>query len=161
MLAGPRAANLLCMSSSDTPSDEIDTVAYAVSFLQAARRLSGPKWEDNHPLVVPFYMLIGFSLENGFKAFLEGRKTDRSLKWFHSHDLSYLRRLCSERMMFLDPVQIEFVEQLSPMHRQHHFRYPQNAAATVLDQPSTAVRITNAILRCIFRAIGGVSRTAD
>ena len=53
------------------PSDEINTIAYAVSFLRAATKLSGPRWEDNNPLVIPFYMLIGFSIENGFKAILE------------------------------------------------------------------------------------------
>ena len=50
------------------PSDEIDTIAYAVSFLRAATKLSDLRWEDNHPLVIPFYMLIVFSIENGFKA---------------------------------------------------------------------------------------------
>ena len=48
------------------PSDEIDTVAYAVSFMKAAKCLAEgeEEWEDNHLLIVPFYMLIGFSLEN-------------------------------------------------------------------------------------------------
>jgi hypothetical protein len=40
--------------------------------------------------VVPFYALVGFALENGLKAALEHRAVDRSLNWFHSHDL--LRR---------------------------------------------------------------------
>jgi hypothetical protein len=59
-------------------------------------------------------------------------------------------------MVFLDPVQIEFVDRLSPMHKEHHFRYPQKAAVAELDQPSVAIRITDRILRCAFRAIGGV-----
>jgi hypothetical protein len=143
------------------PSDEIDTIAYAVSFLQAAKKLSGPGWEDNHPLVVPFYMLIGFSIENGFKAILEQRKTAPALKWSHSHDLTYLRQLCAERMILLDPVQIEFVDRLSPMHKEHHFRYPQKAGTTELDQPSVAIWITNGILRCAFRTVSGPSRIDD
>ena len=55
-----------------SPSDEIDTIAYAVSFLEAARLVAGDKkFADHAPMVVPFYMLIGFALENGLKAALE------------------------------------------------------------------------------------------
>ena len=68
------------------PSDEIDTVAYAVSFMKAAKRLAEGKeeWEDNHSLIVPFYMLIGFSLENALKAVLEFNGSDPGTKWSHS-----------------------------------------------------------------------------
>ena len=58
------------------PSDEIDTIAYAVSFMEAAKLLADTEWEDNHPLIVPFYMLIGFSLENALKAVLEFNGSD-------------------------------------------------------------------------------------
>jgi hypothetical protein len=54
----------------DRPSDEIDTMAHAVSFLAAAERLADTDWTDNHPLVVPFYALVGFALENGLKSCL-------------------------------------------------------------------------------------------
>ena len=77
------------------PSDEIDTVAYAVSFMKAAKRLAETEeeWEDNHSLIVPFYMLIGFSLENALKAVLEFNGSDPGTKWSHSHDLQRLRLL--------------------------------------------------------------------
>jgi hypothetical protein len=140
------------------PSDETDTIAYAASFLVAAKRLSGPRWQDNHPLVVPFYMLIGFSLENGFKSVLEFHQADRNLKWHNSHNLSRLRRLCAERCMFLDPEQVAFVDELSPMHEEHHFRYPQKAGFAVLLQPGVAIRMTEAILRSAFMKIGGPAR---
>ena len=143
------------------PSDETDTIAYAVSFLQAARRLSGPQWEDNHPLVVPFYMLIGFSVENGLKAVLEFRKTDNSLRWSKSHDLTHLRQLCADRYFFLDFAQVDFVDELSPMHFEHHFRYPQKAGVATLPQPGVAIHFTNAILRSAYRLIGGNSRLND
>jgi hypothetical protein len=75
------------------PSDEMDTIAYAVSFLEAAKRLAEAEWEDNHPLIVPFYMLIGFSLENALKAVLEFNGSNTTTKWSHSHDLQKLRLL--------------------------------------------------------------------
>jgi hypothetical protein len=74
----------------DRASDEVDTIAYAVSFLKGAERLADTEWDGNHPLVVPFYALVGFALENGLKAALEHRAVDRSLKWLHSHDLQGL-----------------------------------------------------------------------
>ena len=141
-----------------TPSDETDTIAYAVSFLVAAKRLSGPRWEDNHPLVVPFYMLVGFCLENGFKAVLEFHQTDRNLKWHNSHNLTHLRLLCAERCLFLDPQQIDFVDGLSPKHAEHHCRYPQKAGIAHLLQPGIAIWVTNMILRSAFQKIGGPAR---
>lgn len=141
-----------------TPSDETHTIAYAVSFLIAARRLSGPEWENNHPLVVPFYMLIGFSIENGLKAVLEYHQEDRRQKWANSHDLTHLRVLCAERCLFLDPAQIDFIDGLSPMHLEHHFRYPQKAGVAMLLQPGIVCWMTNMILRTAFRKIGGTAR---
>jgi len=71
---------------------KLKTVAYAVSFMKAAKRLAeGEEWEDNHSLIVPFYMLIGFSLENALKAVLEFNGSDPGTKWSHSHDLQKLR----------------------------------------------------------------------
>jgi len=140
------------------PSDETDTIAYAASFLVAAKRLSGPRWEDNHPLVVPFYMLIGFCLENGFKSVLEFHQADRKLKWHNSHHLSHLRSLCADRCLFLDPEQVAFVDGLSPMHEEHHFRYPQKAGTAILLQPGVAIWMTEMILRTAFMKIGGPAR---
>jgi hypothetical protein len=50
----------------DRASDETDTIAYAVSFSEAADLVArSVDWRDNHGLVVPFFALIGFALENG------------------------------------------------------------------------------------------------
>ena len=87
----------------DRSSDEIDTIAYAVSFLQAAECIANTDWTDNHPLVVPFYALVGFALENKLKAALEHRGVDRSLNWFRSHDLQKLRDLARQEGLRLVP----------------------------------------------------------
>jgi hypothetical protein len=94
------------MIGDDRPSDEIDTMAYAVSFLAAAERLAEADWTDNHPRVVPFYALVGFALENGLKAVLEYRAVDRSLNWFHSHDLQKLRVSLGKRVFASYPTPI-------------------------------------------------------
>ena len=94
----------------DRPSDEIDTIAYAVSFSEAAGLIArSVNWTDNHG-----HALIGFALENGLKAVLEHRKVDRSLKWFHSHDLKHLRKLTRQAGFHLLPKMDALVDDMSP-----------------------------------------------
>jgi hypothetical protein len=130
------------------PSDEIDTVAYAVSFMKAAKCLAGgeEEWEDNHSLIVPFYMLIGFSLENALKAVLEFNGSDPGTKWSHSHDLQKLRLLAEHHDFVLSDDLREFVDHLSPLHKDHHFRYPQKAEAAHLLKPIAATELTESYL---------------
>ena len=142
----------------DRPRDEIDTMAYAVSFYQAAERLADTDWNDNHPLVVPFYALIGFALENGLKAALEHRAVDRSLNWFHSHDLQKLRDLTRQEGLLLLPNMDALIDDLAIHHKEHHFRYPQKARRAVLMKPPSVVVLTDAVLRMVFDFIDGHSR---
>lgn len=140
-------------------SDEIDTIAYAVSYLQAAELISkSTNWADNHGLIVPFFALIGFSLENGLKAVLEHRKVDRSLNWFHSHDLLKLRDLVhAEGLLFLPNVE-DLIEAMAVHHKEHHFRYPQKARTSELKNPPAVSILTDAALRMVFDFIDGHSR---
>lgn len=141
-------------------SDEMDTIAYAVSFMQAATVLSksDDKWGDNHALIVPFYMLIGFALENGLKAVLEFKSVDRSLKWFHSHDLAQLLDLAKKQGLVLPKKHEDFALHLSQAHVEHHFRYPQKADVAFLLKPPTAVVLTEEIMTKVFLFIGGPQR---
>lgn len=146
------------MPTQDPPSDEIDTIAYAVSFLDAARLVGGDgRFRDNAPMVVPFYMLIGFSLENGLKAALEYSES-LNRKWSHSHDLTYLRKLAEDQSLKFRAEAAEFIDCLSPLHQEHHFRYPQKAAIAELHQPGYAIEMTNGILSLIFMFVEGPSR---
>jgi len=120
----------------------MDTIAYAVSFLEAAKRLAEAEWEDNHPLIVPFYMLIGFSLENALKAVLEFNGSNPTTKWSHSHDLQKLRLLADHH----------------DFGRDHHFRYPQKAETAHLLKPLAATALTERLLVEAFLAIDGTKR---
>jgi hypothetical protein len=144
--------------SDDRPSDEIDTIAYAVAFLEGAKRLAGDAWDEKLPLVIPFYALIGFSVENGLKAALEHRGVDRSIHWFHSHDLTRLRGLAWDQGLRFLPNINEFIDNLSPQHKEHHFRYPQNARSADLLKADTALILTDAMLRMVFDFIDGHAR---
>jgi hypothetical protein len=144
------------------PSDEIDTVAYAVSYLEAAKVLATQKMDDNHSLIVPFYGLIGFSLENGLKALLEHGKVEPRNKWFHSHDLSALRNLAEEKLGFeFQEARAQFIDHLSKPHLEHHFRYPQKADRIDLNRPPAAVELTERIMIAIFLRIDGRARIED
>ena len=143
----------------DRASDEIDTIAYAVSFSEAADLIArSVDWRDNHGLVVPFFALIGFALENGLKAVLEHRKVDRSLKWFHSHDLNHLRDLARQEGLRLLPNMDALIDEMSPHHLEHRFRYPQKARTAELGMPPTVAVLTDGFLRMVFDFIDGHSR---
>jgi hypothetical protein len=146
----------------DRASDEIDTMAYAVSFQQAAELISkSTNWTDNHGLIVPFFALIGFSLENGLKAVLEHRKVDHSLKWFHSHDLLKLRDLVRNEGLWFLPGMDALIDAMAAHHLEHHFRYPQKARSVELAMPPEVAFLTEAILRMAFDFIDGHSRIED
>jgi hypothetical protein len=147
------------MSLTKKPSDEIDTIAYSVSYLQAAKILAERGIEDNGSLIVPFYALIGFSLENGLKAVLEFLKVEPRSDWFYSHDLTALRKCVEAKaeVEFSD-VAAEFIDHLSTPHREHHFRYPQKATQMALNKPPAAIEMTERLLISIFEAINGPSR---
>jgi hypothetical protein len=141
-------------------STEIDTIAYAVSYSEAAGLVArSTDWENNQGMIVPFFGLIGFALENGLKAVLEYRSVDRSLKWFHSHDLNQLRDLTRKEGLWLLPNMDALIEHLAPYHVEHHFRYPQKARTAELAMPPTVVAVTDGTLRMIFDFIdarGGI-----
>jgi hypothetical protein len=149
-------------NSRQPPSNEIDTIAYAVSFFEAAGLVSNTdEWPDNAPMVVPFYMLIGFSLENGLKAVLEYLAVPASENWSHSHDLSKLRLLAGMRGFSLPSEVISFVDHLSPLHKQHQFRYPQKAETAELLKPRPALDLTHIVLRLAFEFVGGPARSEE
>jgi hypothetical protein len=100
-------------------------------------------------------------LENGLKAVLEHRKVDRSLKWFHSHDLIYLRELTREEGLWLLPNMDALIEHMAPHHHEHHFRCPQKAKTAELAMPPTVAVLTDGMLRMVFDFIDGHSRIDD
>ena len=143
----------------DTKSDEIDTIAYAVSYYEAAQLIAdSTDWADNNGLIVPFFALIGFSLENGLKAVLEFRKVDQSIKWTHSHCLTKLRDLARGQGLSIAPHVDDLIEQLAVPHFEHHFRYPQKATTLSLMKPPSVAAVTNDLLKAVFVYIDGPNR---
>jgi hypothetical protein len=105
--------------------------------------------------------MIGFALENGLKAVLEHRKVDRSLKWFHSHDLTHLRELTRQAGFQLLPRMDALIDDMSPHHLEHRFRYPQKARTAELEMPPTVAVLTDGFLRMVFDFIDAHSRMEE
>lgn len=145
--------------SADQPSDETDTIAYAVTFVEAAECLARHGMAGPHTLIGPFYAMIGFAIENGLKAALEYKRVAPRSKWFHSHDLTALRTLAVDSAALrLSEEETIFIDELSLPHREFHFRYPQKAGTINLARPPYATALTHGILRRVLMFIGGPGR---
>jgi hypothetical protein len=137
-------------------------IAYAVAYQQAAELIArSSNWTDNHGLIVPFFGLIGFALENAMKALLEHRLVEPRKDWFHSHDLKQLRDLASKAGLNVPPDADSFIDSLAIHHKEHHFRYPQKATIAILMRPPSVVLVTDELLRAVFDFIGGHDRIND
>jgi hypothetical protein len=150
------------MTDQSATSDEMDTIGYAISFRIGAEALApfvtvdGSKNEKN--LVLSFYLLAGFSIENGLKSVLEFSRTDRSLRWAHSHDLSKLLRICRDAGFIVAPEVATFVDTISTHHKEHHFRYPQKAGEANLPNGREALALLEYLLSDAFQFIRGPVR---
>jgi hypothetical protein len=128
-------------------------IAYAVAYQQAAELIArSSNWTDNHGLIVPFFGLIGFALENAMKALLEHRLVEPKKDWFHSHDLKQLRDLVSKEGLSVSSDANAFIDGFAIHHKEHHFRYPQKARHAELMKPPTVVILTDVVLRMILYA---------
>jgi hypothetical protein len=141
-------------------SNEMDTIAWAVATRLGAEALAladpDKRSEDGHIRhLLPFFLLVGFAIENGLKAALEYTNLDRSTKWSNSHDLSRLMRLCRDRGFILAPHVASFVDDISMHHQEHHFRYPQKAGEANLPSAETALVLLEALLSDAFNFIRG------
>ena len=136
----------------------MDTIAYAVAYSEAAKRLL-PNEGGRYKLVVPFYAMIASAIENALKAVLEFRQVPPNLKrWTRSHDLTALRLLAADVGFDLSQPLAEFIDTLSTPHKEHHFRYPQKAGVPHLPRPEPSWSMTEHLLRQVFDLIGGPAR---
>jgi hypothetical protein len=82
----------------------IDRLAYARSLLDGAGRIAfTAKDEPISTIGIPFYLLIGFSIENSLKAFLDYKKYPHG-SWLRSHDLADLTDRSLENDLRLSPL---------------------------------------------------------
>src|ERR1700688_1486156 len=73
-----------------------------------------------------------------------------------------LRQSRTLHTLTLGPISgVHFIDHLSPLHKDHHFRYPQKAETAHLLNPIAATKLTERLLVGAFLAIDGAKRMDD
>src|SRR4051812_44028822 len=104
----------------------VDKLAFAVALMDGAHRIASTAQTSLiGEIGLPFFLLLGFSVENGLKAFLQKRSYPGN--WKNSHDLIDLFQKAADEG-FAPPDGVEtFVFVLSRYHKEFWFRYPEKA----------------------------------
>jgi len=94
---------------------------------------------------IPTFLLIGFSLENAFAAYLIASEHPTQND-FKKHDLEKAMKACSRYGLIFSKADSEFVIKLNPMHKDFVFRYPEKMDRVDLGEMKAAIRTTKSIL---------------
>ena len=124
---------------------QVEKLAFAVSLWDGAKRLSeSMKTTLIGEIGIPFFLLLGFSVENGLKAYLELKSVPG--KWKNSHDLSdLLDKAKSTGFVTSSDAEI-FVRTLSVYHKEFAFRYPEKAGTANVFTPPSSIASVNRLL---------------
>lgn len=145
------------MSTAAGPQDPEDRLAYAVSLMQGAAAIAA----DAHGRagrrhILPFFLLIGFALENGLKAHLQYCGLDKTEKIDRpplAHDLNRLLALATTSGLVLPHDSVRLIDSLSKSHLNHEFRYPKNAGTVDVFSDQFAYVWADEALAAVARAI--------
>ena len=144
------------MSADETVS-HVDKLAYAVGLRDGAARIAGTaRGQDILTIGLPFYLLIGFSLENGLKALLQFQQCGGN--WHKSHDHAYLLSKTVGLEQALWAGAGGEIRHLSRYHREFWFRYPENAVEVAhVYKAESALMMLDHLLNAVD-AMTGASR---
>jgi len=136
--------------SKDEVADHFDKLAYAVSLLNGAERLAHTaRGQPIATIGIPFYLLIGFSIENGIKALLDFQRCEGG--WRKSHDLGDLLSRTKDLRELLWPGAEDSILHLSRYHKEHWFRYPEKATTADVYSSQTTLILVDHLLTMIAR----------
>jgi len=95
---------------------------------------------------MPTFLLLGFSLENAFAAFLmaceHGNPGD-----YKSHDLQRAMLACKAYGLVFGKDDVAFVEKFTPLQKNFAFRYPEKMEGADLGDFTSTLRKTKNIIR--------------
>lgn len=133
-----------------------DYIGYAVTLKRGAEHVVRDSLGVGDGMVLPFFLLIGFSVETALKAFLlhSGMAPSILRRPPFQHDLNKLLTTAVERGIELEEQTKRFVAELGPHHQQYVFRYPDNATIAFLPRVPAALVWTDDLLRTVHTAIG-------
>jgi hypothetical protein len=131
----------------------VDKLAFAVSLLDGAARIASTATTDAiGEIGIPFFLLLGFSVENGLKAYLE--KQGVAGNWKHSHDLTDLYQKAASAG-FAPPSGVDtFVISLSQYHKDFWFRYPEKAGTANVFKAASSINAVQTLLEEVADLIG-------
>jgi hypothetical protein len=139
------------------PPDPEDRLAYAVSLMRGAAAIAAAAHgRAGRQHILPFFLLIGFALENGLKAHLQHAGVDKAEKIDRpplAHDLDGLLALAVASGLALPPDSVRLIDSLSEGHLSHQFRYPKNAGMVDVFSDHFAYVWTDEALATIARGI--------
>jgi hypothetical protein len=139
------------------PAEPEDRLAYAVSLMRGAAAIAAAAHgRAGRQHIVPFFLLIGFALENGLKAYLQYAGVDKAEKIDRpplAHDLNRLLALASAAGLVLPNDSIRLIDSLTESHLSHQFRYPKNAGTVEVFSDHFAYVWTDEALATIARGI--------
>jgi hypothetical protein len=132
-------------------------LAYAVSLMRGAAAVaSDAHGRTGRSHILPFFLLIGFALENALKAYLQYGGVDQAEKIDRfplAHDLNRLLALAQGSGLVLPVDSVRLIESLSDSHLNHHFRYPKNADTVEVFPDHFAYVWTDEALAAVGRGI--------
>jgi hypothetical protein len=95
---------------------------------------------------MPTFLLLGFSLENAFAAFLMACEHDKPGD-YKSHDLLKAMIACKKYDLIFAKGDRAFVEKLTPFQKDFAFRYPEKLEQGDLGDLTSALQKTKNIIR--------------
>ena len=95
---------------------------------------------------MPTFLLLGFSLENAFAAFLMASEHKKPGD-YKGHDLLKAMIACKQYGLVFDKEDVVFVEKFTPLQKDFAFRYPEKMKEADLGDFRSALRRTKNIIR--------------
>lgn len=136
------------------PDLYIDKLAYARSLFDGAERIfSTAKDCPIETIGIPFFLLIGFGIENVLKGYFDFKSLPAG-KWQRSHDLSALLHLATDHGLQVSQPIRGFIDSQSIFHSDFWFRYPEKAGTANVNYAPTSLLFCDALLRIVFDATG-------
>jgi hypothetical protein len=139
--------------SKDMDELHVSKLSYAVALLDGATRIVRSEKEPSLDHIgIPFYLLVGFGIENALKALLQYQSAPG--KWQLSHDLADLLVRSDgleQRLLFGAG---DMIKHLSRYHREYWFRYPEKATIADVYKPVSALVLLNDLIGHVFDMTG-------
>jgi hypothetical protein len=143
---------MIVQPHSKEPISAEDYLAYAVSLYRAAESLAVA---DKQVEVIPFYLLVGFAIENGLKAYLFHKGHDaEELRRKYGHKLLTMMIQSRDEGLGIGKDMENLIIAMDKPHRRFLFRYPSIPNLVELFKPEYTLFLTNKFLAVVADGIG-------